>query len=167
MPSKLIRSIRHVDYDEQPQRDEEFVDDIAEPHLVRRYSDRASGSPRSCRSGHERPRNRGRSLNPARDHWNRVVTLNSLTAEGNTPFYLKIEFQVFDLKGKPAEAGTAEVWWGPHRRYEVVASPSWNETSAPGEHEQPQTRQAYLIRALIEQTIHPMQGARIVLLPRK
>ena len=101
------------------------------------------------------------AANPARDHWNRVVTLNSLTAEGNTPFYLKIEFQIFDLKGKPGETGTAEVWWSKQRRYEVIASPSWNETSAPGEHDQPQTRQSYLIRALIEQVMHPMQGARM------
>jgi len=99
--------------------------------------------------------------NPARDHWNHIVALNTLTAEGSGPFYLKIEFQVFDLKGKPAETGTAEVWWAPHRRYEVIASPSWNWTPAPGVPHQPATRQSYLIDAFIEQIMHPTQGAKI------
>jgi TonB family protein len=98
---------------------------------------------------------------PALDHWHRIVGLNTLTAEGNAPFYLKVEFQIFDLRGKPGETGTAEVWWAPHHRYEVIASPSWNETSAPGEAHQPRTRQAYLIGALIDQIIQPISSVRI------
>ncbi|HZL28846.1 MAG TPA: energy transducer TonB, partial [Acidobacteriaceae bacterium] len=93
--------------------------------------------------------------------WNRIVELNTLTANDQVPFYLKIEFQIYDIKGKPGETGTAEVWWSQHRRYEVIASPSWNETFAPGEHDQPQTRESYLIHALIEQILHPMQSAKI------
>lgn len=98
---------------------------------------------------------------PEPDHWDHIAKLNSLTAEGNTPFYLKIEFQVFDLQGKPGETGTAEVWWGPHRRYQIIASPSWNEASAPEQPERPQTRQSYLINVLMDQIMHPMQNARI------
>lgn len=98
---------------------------------------------------------------PAVDHWNRIVELNTLTESEKIPFYLKIEFQIFDLKGKPGETGTAEVWWSKQRRYEVIASPSWNETSAPGEPHQPQTRQSYLIWALIEQAMDPMQKAKL------
>jgi len=100
------------------------------------------------------------ATNPALDHWNHIVELNTLTAEGKIPFYLKVEFQLFDLQGKPGETGTAEIWWSPQGSYEVIASPSWNWTSAPGESHQPKTRQSYLIDVLLQQIMQPLHSAK-------
>ncbi len=54
-----------------------------------------------------------------------IVQANTLQAEGSRPFHLKMDFQVFDLKGKPAEQGTIEYWWaGPDGFHLDVTAPS-------------------------------------------
>ena len=42
------------------------------------------------------------------------------------PFHLKMSFQVFDMKGKPAEQGEMEYWWaGPEGFHLDISAPSF------------------------------------------
>jgi len=94
------------------------------------------------------------------EHLRNATTLD---APGKSPFHIKVEFQLFDLDGKPTTAGTVEEWWAPDVGARVViTSPSLNTTEpAPdGAPEQPASRDSGLIHQLLDQFIHPFSELR-------
>src|SRR5580698_10564719 len=45
------------------------------------------------------------------------------------PWYMKVNFQLYDAAGKPGEQGTFEEWWaGPSLYKRTVTSPSYTAT---------------------------------------
>lgn len=56
------------------------------------------------------PGARGWAQAPDTDAWGRLAAANNLDHVGNTPFHLKVAFQLYDLAGKPGESGTVEEW---------------------------------------------------------
>jgi hypothetical protein len=99
---------------------------------------------------------------PATDDWSKLVAANNLDVKGNTPFHLGMTFQLYDMKGKPTETGSFEVWWtglGPRRT--VVQLTGLNENGfAPDGSDAATVRNSYLVRQLIEAAIHPVPAVR-------
>jgi hypothetical protein len=54
---------------------------------------------------------RAQSPDPLLDRLHRAELATTLTRDGVNPFYLKIDVQLYDAKGKPSEKGTIEEWW--------------------------------------------------------
>lgn len=50
----------------------------------------------------------------------RAEGLSSLDDPALKPWHLKINFQLFDAKGQPAESGTIEEWWQSSSSYKIV-----------------------------------------------
>lgn len=66
---------------------------------------------------------------PLLDRLHRAETATTLTREGVNPFYLKIDVQLYDDKGKPKEKGTIEEWWaGESTEKTVYTTPSYTAT---------------------------------------
>ncbi|MGD0444172.1 MAG: energy transducer TonB [Edaphobacter sp.] len=63
------------------------------------------------------------------DRLHRASTVNAIDDPQLKPWHLKLSFQLFDAKGKPAERGTIEEWWsGPSIHKTVYTSPSYTST---------------------------------------
>ena len=59
----------------------------------------------------------------------RATLLNSIDDATMKPWHLKLNFLLFDAKGKPTETGTIEEWWaGPTMYKTVYTSPSYTST---------------------------------------
>jgi hypothetical protein len=49
---------------------------------------------------------------------------------GKKPWHMRVNFQLYDEKGKPSEAGTLEEWWtGPQLWKMTIESPSYKSTT--------------------------------------
>ena len=63
------------------------------------------------------------------DRLHHAEELNRIDDPSLSPWYLKVSFQLFDAKGKPAEQGTIEEWWHSPSSYKTVyTSPSYTAT---------------------------------------
>jgi TonB family protein len=69
------------------------------------------------------------SADPLLNRLRSSATASALTREGVGPFYLKIDVQLYDAKGKPGEKGTIEDWWAGNDTEKTVFSlPSYSST---------------------------------------
>lgn len=95
---------------------------------------------------------------PGSEAWEKLVAANNLDVGGKQPFHLGITFQLYDLDGKPGDAGSLETWWsGPGRERMVVHLAGLNEDgSAPAGADAALVRDAYLVRQLVEFEIGPV-----------
>ena len=88
-----------------------------------------------------------------------VAKANAITAEGKAPFHLKLSFQVFDMKGKPAETGTAEEWWyGVRNQRVLVTTPSVGTLTNPGLEataNESARRTLFLVQKLLDAVTNP------------
>lgn len=85
----------------------------------------------------------------------RSSTLEWLYTE---PFVLKIDFQLYDLQGKPVETGTAQESWGPGQfRYFRVDAPSLKEGSESAGIPYPtsHSRESFLVHQALEAIVRP------------
>jgi len=85
----------------------------------------------------------------------RSSTLEWLYTE---PFVLKIEFQLYDLQGKPVETGTAQESWGPGKvRYFRVDAPSLKEGSESAGIPYPtsHSRESFLVHQMLQAIVRP------------
>ena len=96
---------------------------------------------------------------------------NALETDDSAPYYLRVNFELFDLDGKPVEKGTLERWAAPHRATTIISSPSVQRSSASPS--QPLTRNSYLIDFLLDKllrpvpTVEPLHMFKMIELERK
>jgi TonB family protein len=92
----------------------------------------------------------------------KLVAANDLELKGNSPFYLSMSFQLFDINGKPKETGTLEKWWAaPGSSRYLVHMPGLNEDgAAPAGADSALGRDAYLIRMLSQAAVSPVMARR-------
>lgn len=91
--------------------------------------------------------------------YNQLRTLTQMDRPGAEPFHLRMETQLYDLKGSPADAGTIEEWWAAPNEYRIVIdSGSIHEVDATGQPEQaaPLSRESYLLHQLLQEALHPL-----------
>ncbi len=90
--------------------------------------------------------------------WSRLAAANNLNLKKNAPFHLGMTFQLYDLKGKPAETGSFETWWAaPGSQRTVVHLTGLNENgSVPDGADAALLRDSYLVSQLIESAIRPV-----------
>jgi TonB family protein len=94
---------------------------------------------------------------PVADRWSQLSAANNLNHEGNTPFHLKMTFQLYDLVGKPSETGTVEEWWAPNKFKRVITSPSLNDDGSSPRNDSPAVvRERYLVERLIGMAVQPV-----------
>lgn len=94
---------------------------------------------------------------PVADRWSQLSAANNLDHEGATPFHLKMTFQLYDLVGNPAEMGTVEEWWAPHKFKRVITSPSLNDDGSLPRNDSPAVvRERYLVERLIGMAVQPV-----------
>lgn len=88
-----------------------------------------------------------------------LFAANTLDQEGKPPFHVKLEFQLYDLEGKPSEKGTVEEWWAsPKLQRIVITAPSFtgvltDDATALSDQ---QLREQELIKELLAAELHPM-----------
>jgi len=80
------------------------------------------------------------------------------------PWYMKVNFQLFDAAGKPGEQGTFEEWWaGPSLYKRTVTSSSYTATLIVNKDGKFRTAGAtetpYLLDMLEQQLVHPIPPA--------
>ena len=88
-----------------------------------------------------------------------VESATALDREGVPPWHLQMSFDLSGLNGKEKESGTIEEWWiGQGRKRIVVSSPSFSIPSMSPKGEDPWVgREAYLVKLLLQQVVHPVQ----------
>jgi TonB family protein len=87
--------------------------------------------------------------------------LTALDGPGILPWHLKMNVQLYDAKGKPAEAGTVEEWWSSPKMWSVsYALPSYTAKwiqNADGIYRTEGTGSAPMsLKLLLDQVVHPM-----------
>jgi hypothetical protein len=94
----------------------------------------------------------------------RVDAITRLDDPALKPWYMKVNFQLFDAAGKPGEQGTFEEWWaGPSLYKRTVTSPSYTATLIVNKDGKFRTSGAvetpYLLDMLEQQLVHPISPA--------
>lgn len=97
----------------------------------------------------------------------RAMVDTALDGSDVKPWHLKLDVQLFDAKGKPAEQGTVEEWWAsPHQRAIIYSLPSYSGKLVENSEGVFRSAQAgdppELVTALINQVTHPMPPAKDV-----
>jgi len=92
---------------------------------------------------------------------NAAAAQSSLDEQDLKPWHLKVDFQMFDKKGKPGEQGTMEEWWSEPKLYKLVfTSPSYSATeihNQDGIFRSPEaTPLPYALQTLERAVLHPM-----------
>jgi hypothetical protein len=100
----------------------------------------------------------GDAQTPDADEWGKLVEANNLDVKGNAPFHLAMTFQMYDLKGKPAESGSFETWWtAPGKQRTVVHFAGLNENgTAPEGASASLVRDSILVGQLLEAAVRPV-----------
>lgn len=90
------------------------------------------------------------------DAWSRLAAVNNLY-QGKTPFHLKVAFQLYDVDGKPGEAGTAEEWWASPKSWRIsIESPSLHgDATLPSDAPPAMVRELYLVKRLLVYEVRP------------
>jgi TonB family protein len=96
----------------------------------------------------------------ATDVYDAIAASTKLDREGARPFHLKMETQLFDLKGKPSEAGMIEEWWFAPDQFRIeINSGDVHDVIVTGEPDQVSEgtfRSAFLLRHLLSIAINPL-----------
>ena len=96
----------------------------------------------------------------ATDDYYAIAASTKLDREGARPFHLKLETQLFDLKGKPSEAGMIEEWWLAPDQFRIeINSGDVHEVILTGEPDQVSVgtfRSAFLLRQLLSIALNPL-----------
>jgi TonB family protein len=95
------------------------------------------------------------------DRLHQAEELSRIDDPSLSPWYLKVSFQLFDAKGKPAEQGTIEEWWrSPSSFKTVYTSPSYTATEIETPDGLYRTKGAssppYLLALVLRQLVHPL-----------
>ena len=90
--------------------------------------------------------------------WHQYIQLirrNTLDLSTNQPFLLRVDYELYDLDGKPVGKGTAEESWGPRGHRINVKSPTLTleEPSEPDVWIRTHTRESYLVRQVLKSYI--------------
>lgn len=94
---------------------------------------------------------------PQTELWDKLRAENNLDTEGNEPFHLQMQFQLFDLEGKPDDEGTLDLWWSAEKSFVHVQSPQMTKLMGALDTPSPELlREQYLIRSLLEDELHPV-----------
>jgi TonB family protein len=101
---------------------------------------------------------RGWAQAPDTDVWGELAAANNLDHEGNTPFHVKIAFQLDDLQGKPGETGTVEEWWASPTSWRIaIDAPSMPKNGSKSKDVAPDVmREGYLVYRLMAIATHPV-----------
>lgn len=94
------------------------------------------------------------------DDYNAIAAGTKLDREGARPFHLKMETQLYDLKGKPTDTGTIETWWLAPDQFRIeMNSGDVHMMILTGEPDQVSVgsfRSAFLLRQLLSLTVNPL-----------
>jgi protein TonB len=91
--------------------------------------------------------------------YDHLRTLTQMDRDGAAPYHIKIDAQIYDLKGDPSETGTIEEWWASPTEYRIeINSGSIHEVVATGHPDQlaELSRTTYLLNQLFHDTVHPL-----------
>jgi TonB family protein len=101
---------------------------------------------------------RGWSQAPDADAWSELAAANNLDGDGNTPFHVKIAFQLDDLQGKPGEAGTVEEWWASPTSWRIaIDAPSMPKKGSMSKDASADVvREGTLVYRLVAIAVHPV-----------
>jgi len=89
-------------------------------------------------------------------HYERIVHNSTLEWLSSQPFLLKVEFQLYDLDGNPAEKGTAEEsWTRTDGKVIRIQSPSLVEGEGPEDEAKTYTRESYLVHQALRAISRP------------
>ena len=96
----------------------------------------------------------------ASDRAAQLYSANNLAVPGALPFHLKLEFQIFELSGKPGAAGTLEEWWTSSNSKRVVIKAPWLKEDGKPIHENAPdaVRGSYLVDLLLGAVLDPVQS---------
>ena len=103
----------------------------------------------------------GQQPDPAAlQQYHQLVEATKLDRDGARPFHLKIESQLFDLKGKPSESGAIEEWWLAPDQFRIeINSGDIHEVILTGEPDQVMPgvhRSEFLLRQLLSSAVSPL-----------
>ena len=95
----------------------------------------------------------------------RATVVNSIDDAEMKPWHLKLSFQLFDAKGKPAETGMIEEWWSASSMHKTVyTSPSYTSTEVQTKdglyRSKGTTSVPTLLQLALQQVVHPMPTER-------
>lgn len=93
--------------------------------------------------------------------WQQYIQLirrNTLDLRTSEPFLLRVDYELYDLDGKPAGKGTAEESWGPEGGRIQIKSPTLavEEPLATEILIRTHTRENYLVHQALNSYIHPL-----------
>ena len=99
------------------------------------------------------------------DRLQRAAALTSLDDSGLEPWHLKMQVQLYDLRGKPKEKGTVEEWWSGPKSYRIVyLLPSYTDTELTTEDGNFSSHVGgavpYYVRLLRAQVVHPIRPTK-------
>ena len=95
--------------------------------------------------------------------WNDLAMKNALIAEGKLPFHLKLQFQIHDLNGKPADVGILEEWWAGDKGFRLEITSPLEHVVGPGKKDltsDDARRENYLVMQLLHEVVAPMAHLR-------
>lgn len=90
----------------------------------------------------------------AQEQLQRWKDANALDTDDTAPYYLKMNFELFDMSGKSIETGVLERWAAPRRATTIISSPSIQRS--PTSPAQPRTRNSFLVDLLLEKILTPV-----------
>jgi TonB family protein len=93
--------------------------------------------------------------------WQQYVQLirrNTLDLRTSEPFLLRVDYELYDLDGKPEGKGTAEESWGPKGSRIQIKSPTLavEEPSATDLWIRTHTRESYLVHQVLKSYVRPL-----------
>ena len=98
-----------------------------------------------------------------------LVNSTTMTLEGKSPFHIKLDVQLADLRGVPSTSGTVEEWWISPRQYRIeYIAGNLHKTSASGVQDNTPTelhRELYLLSkalSLWTQPLHTLREKEVV-----
>ena len=97
----------------------------------------------------------GQSL--GQDRMKQLYEANDLSIEGHPPLRLHLNFQLYDLKGKPSEQGAIEMYGAPGKnKHLVFHAASLKDSGEPTDDSPFGAREAYLVSELVTMVLNPV-----------
>jgi len=92
-----------------------------------------------------------------RERYVRIIRTSTLEWNEKQPFFLKLEFQLFSLDGKPAEKGTAQESWGEGSGYLTdFHSPSLDSEEFKRDPLKSHNRESFLVKQVLAAVVRPI-----------
>jgi len=90
-----------------------------------------------------------------------LVRASTLDLRPTEPFLLKLDYELYDLEGKPVEKGTVEESWGVGGSRIHTKSPTLQEErpSDPELEIKTHNRESYLVRQVLDSLVHPLNAS--------